>query len=292
MTSPARRSRIRTGLGAVALAGLGLGALAAPAGAAAPAYVALGDSMPSGPLIPNITGPLACARSTHNYAHELAGRLGITNLRDVTCSGADTGDMTSPQKLSIGGVSMGTAPPQFDALSADTTLVTLTITGNDAGLVGIAQGCTTLDPNATPCKDKYVSGGVDKEAQRIDAIAPVLGGVLTGIHQRSPQAKVVVTGYGLYIKPGGCFPLQPLLPVDADFLQGEVGHLNQMIAQQAAQHDAQYVDLATPSAGHDSCQSPSTKWIEGYVPVNLAAPLHPNKNGEAAYARIIGDQIG
>lgn len=64
-----------------------------------------------------------------------------------------------------------------------------------------------------------------------------------------------------------------------------------MIRRQALAHGAAYIDLVTPSAGHDACQSPSRRWIEGYVPVNLAAPLHPNRAGEAAYARIIAGQI-
>ena len=61
-----------------------------------------------------------------------------------------------------------------------------------------------------------------------------------------------------------------------------------MIANTAAANSATYVDVRTPSAGHDSCQSESSRWVEGYVPLSLAAPLHPNQAGEAAYARIVG----
>ncbi|MFJ2588244.1 SGNH/GDSL hydrolase family protein [Streptomyces sp. NPDC087538] len=285
---------VRTIMGALALAGLAVGTGAVPASAAgtddATSYVALGDSMASGPLIPDITGPVACGRSTHNYPHELAVRLGAS-LTDVTCSGASSKHMTEKQSLSLLDIPMGSAPPQFDALRADTDLVTLTIGGNDAGLVGIAQKCTTLDPNATPCKEKYNEGGVDQVGQRIVEFAPKLGAVLDSIHQRSPQARVVVTGYGLYIKPGGCWPLQPVLPVDADFLQGSVDRMNAVIAQQSAAHGAEYIDLATPSKGHDSCQAPSDKWVEGYVPTAAAAPLHPNRKGEANYAAIIGAHL-
>lgn len=276
-----------------ALAGLGLATGASGASAAADdtmSYVALGDSMASGPLIPDITGPVACGRSTHNYAHELAASIGAS-LRDVTCSGAKSTHMTEKQSLSLLDIPMGSAAPQFDALRPDTDLVTLTIGGNDAGLVGIAQDCMQLDPTATPCKDKLTEGGVDQVAQRIAAFAPRLAAVLDGIHQRSPQARVIVTGYGLYIKPGGCWPLQPVLPVDADFLQGSVDRMNTVIAEQSAAHGAEYVDVATPSKGHDACQAPSDKWVEGYVPTAAAAPLHPNRQGEAAYARIIGAHL-
>ncbi|MFF7246770.1 SGNH/GDSL hydrolase family protein [Embleya sp. NPDC008237] len=286
----ARGAAAAIAAGALVLAGLVAGT--APAGAAdRQVYVALGDSMASGPLIPDVTGPLACGRSTNNYAHLLAARLNVAELRDVTCSGADSNDMTSPQHLSLAGVDMGEAPPQFDALGTDTTLVTLTIGGNDVGLVGVAQGCATLNPFATPCRDEWTAGGVDRIAQRIDAFAPKLGAVLTGIHQRAPHARVVVTGYGLYIKPGGCWPYQPVLGVDADYLQGSVNRLNATIAAQAGAHGADYVDVAGPSAGHDACQAPAAKWVEGYVPTDLAAPLHPNRRGEANYATIIATHI-
>ncbi|MDN3356391.1 SGNH/GDSL hydrolase family protein [Actinomadura sp. DC4] len=294
MSSPSAHGvrRFLTGaLGAAAVVAVSIGVAAPPASAAGAKYVALGDSMASGPLIPDITGNVGCGRSTHNYAHELAATLGAASLRDVTCSGAETSHMTAPQPLSVAGVSTGTAPPQFDALSADTTLVTLTIGGNDAGLVGIAEDCVNLDPTATPCKKRYTAGGVDQVAQRVDAVGPRLAAVLDGIHARSPQARVVVTGYGLYIKPHGCWPVQPVLPVDADYLQGNVHRLNNVVAAQAAAHNATYVDVEAPSVGHDSCQSASARWVEGYVPLNPAAPLHPNQRGEAAYARIIAGHL-
>ena len=288
----ASRTAVKAVAGLCALIGAASLTLATSATAQATAtpqvYVALGDSMASGPLIPDPTGQLACARSTHNYAHEMAATLGIPVLRDVTCSGASTFDMTNPQPLSIAGVSAGTAPPQFDALTADTTLVTLTIGGNDVGLVGVAQDCMQLNPFAAPCKGKYVVNGVDSVAARSDAFAPKLAAVLAGIHQRSPLARVVVTGYGLYIKSGGCWPTQPVLGPDATWLQSEVDYLNGVIANTVAAGGATYVDVRTPSAGHDSCQSESSRWVEGYVPLSAAAPLHPNQAGEAAYARIVG----
>jgi hypothetical protein len=78
---------------------------------------------------------------------------------------------------------------------------------------------------------------------------------------------------------------------DANWLQGLVDRLNGVIRAQSLANGAEYVDLRTPSAGHDACRSTSAKWIEGFVPTNVAAPLHPNARGEAAYAQIIGDQI-
>ncbi|MGM1060262.1 SGNH/GDSL hydrolase family protein [Saccharothrix sp. Mg75] len=279
------RRALSTAAGVVAAAAVVL-PVSPVAAAGPPAYVALGDSMPSGPLIPTPTGPLACGRSTHNYPHELAARLGAV-LTDVTCGGASSRHLAEPQELSLLDLPAGTAPPQFDALRPDTDLVTLTIGGNDVGLVGIAQDCVRLDPAAAPCAGEHEA----RLAQRLAEFAPKLAAALDAVHARSPRARVVTTGYGLYIKAGGCWPVQPVLPADADFLQGGVDRLNAVIAEQSAAHGAEYVDLRTPSAGHDACRLPWDKWVEGYVPTDLAAPLHPNGRGEANYARIVAAHV-
>src|ERR1700745_3378343 len=80
-----------------ALVALALFAVAA-AGARAANYVALGDSYAAGPLIPNPVLPLGCLKSDHNYPHLAAPGIGLT-LRDASCSGATTVDMTNPQNV-------------------------------------------------------------------------------------------------------------------------------------------------------------------------------------------------
>src|SRR5919106_3402825 len=102
-------------------------ALVAPASASAD-YVALGDSFAAGPLIPLQIQPFGCLKSNNNYAHIAQRELRFAEFRDATCSGAETEDMTQPQ-----GVTPGPNPPQFDRLDAETTLVTVTIGGNDIG---------------------------------------------------------------------------------------------------------------------------------------------------------------
>src|SRR5436309_1468147 len=110
--------------------------VAGAAQAATPRYVALGDSAASGPLIlpVDLSSP-GCYRSQRNYPKLAAAQIGVP-ITDVTCSGADTSDMTASQSTDFGSV-----PPQFDALTPDTSLVTLQIGGNDAGLVGLAESC-------------------------------------------------------------------------------------------------------------------------------------------------------
>jgi lysophospholipase L1-like esterase len=253
------------------------------AGAAAPNYVALGDSYTAGPLIPNQVPPYGCLRSDHNYPHLLAPSLGL-ELHDVSCSGARTDHMTTAQ-----GVSPGPNPPQFDAIDAGTQIVTLGIGGNDIGFSSIAQNCAALDPTKTPCHDKYVVNGVDELSKRIADTAPKVAAVIQGIHTRAPHARVFVVDY-LPILPEsgiGCWPLLPIAFNDVPYLRDKEKELNAMLATQAAANRATYVDSYTPSTGHDSCQPPPLRWVEPAVPASPAAPVHPNLLGEMAYALIV-----
>jgi hypothetical protein len=60
---------------------------------------------------------------------------------------------------------------------------------------------------------------------------------------------------------------------------------NRALSVEAARNGATYVDTFTDSIGHDACQPPGVKWVEGLLPTSLAAPFHPNELGEEAMAR-------
>jgi GDSL-like Lipase/Acylhydrolase family len=263
-----------------------LAAPAAPAGAATPGrYVALGDSYTAGPLIPIQSGtPLGCLRSDQDYPAEVQRALGFAQFADVSCSGADTGDMTQPQ-----GVTPGPNPPQFATLTSDTTVVTLGIGGNDIGFSSIIESCVTLNPFATPCRDRYVVGGVDELAGRIQATAPKVAAVVQGIHERSPAATVFVVGYPTILPDTGfgCWPSLPIGWGDVAYLRNTEKGLNAMLAQQATANGAVYVDTYGPSIGRDACRSAGTRWVEPLVPANPAAPVHPNARGMDGIAAVV-----
>lgn len=263
---------------------LALAFVVAAAGARAANYVALGDSYAAGPLIPNPVLPLGCLKSDNNYAHLTAPSLGLT-LRDASCSGATTVDMTNPQNVEPDGPN----PPQFNSLDASTTVVSLTIGGNDIGFSEVAQGCITLNPFSTPCKDKYDSGGKDQLAERIEATAPKVAAVLQGIHSRSPSAKIYVVNYpAIFPETGfGCWPQMPIGFGDVPYLRSTEQHLDAMLATQAAANGATLVNWYNASIGHDACKSSSTRWVEPLVPGELAAPIHPNKAGMQGAANIL-----
>jgi hypothetical protein len=259
---------------------------AGPASAqAAGRYVAVGDSYTAGPLIPNQSlSPLGCLRSDQDYPAEIQRALGFASFADVSCSGADTGDMTAPQ-----GVTPGPNPPQFDALTPDTTVVTVGIGGNDIGFSSIIESCVTLNPFATPCRDRYVVNGVDELAGRIQATAPKVAGVIQGVHQRAPGATVFVVGYPAILPDTGfgCWPSLPIGWNDVAYLRATEKGLNAMLAAQAAANGAVYVDTYGPSIGRDACRSSGIRWVEPLVPANPAAPVHPNARGMDGMAAVV-----
>jgi hypothetical protein len=277
------RSRRLLGALALAVATLALFAFAA-AGARAANYVALGDSYAAGPLIPTPVLPLGCLKSDHNYPHVAAPSIGLT-LRDASCSGAKTNDMTSPQNVEPDGPN----PPQFNSLDTSTTVVSLTIGGNDIGFSEVAESCITVNPFSHPCLDKYNSGGKDQLKERIEATAPKVAAVLQGIHTRSPLAKIYVVNYpAIFPETGsGCWPQMPLGFQDVPYLRATEQRLNSMLATQAAANSATLVNWYGASIGHDACKGTSTRWVEPLVPGTLAAPIHPNKAGMQGGANVL-----
>jgi lysophospholipase L1-like esterase len=253
-------------------------ALAAPAAAAPdPDYVSLGDSYAAGPLIPLQVPPFGCLKSNNNYANLTARNLGLT-LKDASCSGAETEDMTSPQGVDPDGPN----PPQFDSLTKHTRIVTVQIGGNDIGFSGIAKDCASATSNeGTPCQDRYVHDGRDEISERIQATAPKVGAVLQGIHARSPKARVFIVNYAAILpdEGPGCWPQMPVTDGDVPYVRAKEKELNAMIAAQAAANGAELLDWYTASIGRDACKPPVLRWVEPVVPVNAAAPVHPNLGG-------------
>ncbi|HET7507602.1 MAG TPA: SGNH/GDSL hydrolase family protein [Solirubrobacterales bacterium] len=263
---------------AVVLAALAAVLLAAvlAAGARAANYAALGDSYAAGPLIPNPVLPLGCLKSDHNYPHLAAPGIGLT-LRDATCSGAKTTDMFNPQGVEPDGPN----PPQLNSVDSTTSVVSLTIGGNDIGFSEVAQSCITVNPFSHPCLDKYDAGGVDQLKARIEATAPKVAAVLAGIKSRAPSARIYVVNYpAIFPETGyGCWPQMPLGFQDVPYLRSTEQRLNSMLATQAAAAGAALVNWYGASIGHDACKSSSTRWVEPLVPGNSAAPIHPNATG-------------
>ncbi len=275
-------------LAAVAVVlGLAAPASATPRPPAPLDYVALGDSYSaaSGVLPPDPTAAPQCLRSTRNYPHVLATRLGA-RLTDVTCGGADTTHFTTAQYPGV--------PPQLQALSAETDLVTMTIGGNDSSvfinsiLQCGAAGLGTLG-QGSPCRDRYGSSFEDTVRT---TTAPALVQALRDVRAAAPHARVVILGYP-WILPasGGCFPVMPVAAGDVPYLRSLQATLNQAVAAAAQQAGATFVDLAGVSEGHDACQPLGVRWVEPVLAGTNPVIVHPNALGEQAMAAAVVDRL-
>lgn len=261
---------------------------AGAAGAAAfSRYAALGDSYTSSPLTGLPVGPngYGCTRSHNNYPHVARASLAPTEFADLSCGGATTDDVFQPHSGPLG----GTNDPQISIVTANTTLVTLGFGGNDIGFSEILESCASALPWGTPCRDRYTAGGVDQLAARIAATAPKMDRVIAAVRERAPSARVFVVGYPAILPDtgGGCWPRVPYTSGDVAYLRDTEKRLNAMLSQRAAAAGVYYADLYTGSIGHDVCQGSGIRWIEGLVPSEPAAPVHPNALGSAGMAGLL-----
>lgn len=250
-----------------------------PEGPLGLSYVALGDSFTAAPGVGDPVGPAACFRTDGNYPHLLAERLGL-ELLDVSCAGATSRDLRSPQPR-VG------AGAQLDAVTSTTDLVTLSIGANDDGLFAdLATQCVGVggfgqEGRTTSCvsDERFAEPGLEAE---LAALTRETVRSVRAIRRRAPDAEVVVIGYPQLVAARGTCAA---LPLDADEVP-VVREINRRVA--AAVEDGArtarvaYVDMWAASEGHDACAS--EPWVAGLRPVGPGAPLHPYPAHQAAVA--------
>lgn len=258
-----------------------------PPTAVGPRYVAMGDSAAAAPLVPDQAAPVGCLKSTNDYPSVLARRIRAASFSDVTCSGARTVDLVSRAQSTR----TGRVPPQLDAVAADTELVTITIGGNDVDLPAYAMTCMRTTLEEPPCSTDFVVDGVDGISRAIETNAGRWAALVAAVRAKAPDARVILVGYGTYVRPEGCFPTQPINPVDAAYFHAKVDELDDRLEQVAAEQDVEFFDTRTLSVGHDICAAPQDRYVEGYVPIQPAAPLHPNGTGAAAVGTALADYV-
>ena len=253
--------------------------LAPDAGPTYARYVALGDSFAAlGPTDAPTSGPARCLRSTANYASLLAEREDVGELVDVTCGGAETTHMTGPQ--------FAGAPAQFDALTPDTDLVTLSIGGNDIGF-GAMVGCILQTPRAetgAPCRDRLEVDVTDQ----LDALGARLDGVYDGIRDRSPDARIVTTAYlPLVPDDGGCEFVSGMSPGDVTWTRHVTERINMIVSDAAERAGADVVQPADAAERH-ACTPATERYTDFTGEETGSHPMHPTAAGHRAMAEAVG----
>jgi len=252
-------------------------------------YVALGDSYSAGPgLEPQRPDPVACQRTGYNWPAYLADWLDVATYRDVTCTGATTGALMGVQRRPDGTV----VPPQVEALTEETDLVTVSLGGNDnalfATLVGVCSDLADRDPGGDPCRAEFGGAG---GADRALAELPVqLAVVIRRIRLAAPRAQVVVVGYPqIFPRTGTCAEVS-LATGDVAWAAGLVDRVDEAMLQAADMEGVRFVDVAVSDENHDVCAP--EPWVTGaQSEPEASTPWHPYPLGMQEVARLVTTQL-
>jgi lysophospholipase L1-like esterase len=247
-------------------------------------YVAMGSSYAAGPGIgTRVPGsPAQCAQSSENYAHLFAHKRGL-ELIDVTCSGATIESILKAWR---------SLPPQMEAVTPKTRLVTVTIGGNDVFFIPnlFAWSCQNAPDRVSQTRRAAMCTATPDA--NVEAAFEMLPGnfkkIVDGIRQRSPSARIVFVNYLTLLPQTGACPDK--LPLNTDELEksrsvaARLAAITQTVANQTGSDLLKASDL---TKGHDVCSS--DPWVNGFqfdeAPVAFApVPYHPTAQSMQAVA--------
>lgn len=224
----------------------------------------------------------------------------------LACSGAKahnlypsprTGQATPPRdSRGRTGAGMYRERSQIDRgfLDENTTLVSLSVGGNDAGFSSVIKECVAggLGPcfeSVMPGESEPLSAALPKRLT--DHVLPSVTTALTEIEKAAPNARIVLMGYSPMFEPdGGCLTLLSVAETNwlnemaalmRDALTAAVAAANQRGA------DVSYVDPTPQLAGHRICAAESAinTIVISFTPGDAGLPepsaqsFHPNALG-------------
>jgi lysophospholipase L1-like esterase len=232
----------------------------APAQAAAPPYVALGDSYSSGTGTRSyINDGTSCQRSTYAYPSLLAAQKGYA-LNFRACSGAKIPDVTNSQ---------------LGALSSATRYVTISVGGNDAGFAGVLTEC------AKPGWMSNCNGKIDTAQAFINNTLPGrLTTLYTSIRSKAANARVVVVGYPRIFNGTDCNAGTFFSGAEMTRLNATANLLNSKLSSAASARGFGFANPTSRFIGHAVCDNP--EWING-----LSNPI-----SESYHPKVVGHSSG
>lgn len=255
------RPRRITWIGGLAVAALALvmPLLNGPARAAAPSYVALGDSYASGTGTRSyISDGTSCQRSVYAYPSLIAAARGYA-LNFRACSGAKIPDVTNNQ---------------INALSSSTAYVTISVGGNDAGFSSVLTEC------AKPGWMSNCNGAIDKAQAYINNTLPgKLSTLYASIRSRAPGAKVVVVGYPRIFNGEDCNAGTWFSPSEESRLNATADLLNSKTSAQAGAKGFSFANPTSRFIGHAVCDD--VEWLNG-LSYPVSESYHPNRTGHSS----------
>ncbi|MEU3456445.1 SGNH/GDSL hydrolase family protein [Micromonospora sp. NPDC006766] len=254
-----RRTRLAT-LALALASSLGVTlSLAVPAQAAATdRYVALGDSYASGVGADSYTSESgSCMRSNNAYPALYNTNIKPASYRSVACSGATTADVINNQ---------------LSALSSTTTLVSVTIGGNDVGFSNIMTTCVLQGESQCIAA---VQAAEDKARSELPG---KLANVYNGIKGKAPSARVVVVGYPAFYQLG--MVCVGLTEKSRAKINEGINLLDDITKTAATSAGFKFADVRSAFVGHQLC-SYGEKWLHALNFLNLTISYHPTAAGQS-----------
>ena len=220
-------------------------------------YVALGDSYSSGVGTGSYTLDSACKRSVYAYPYLYAQSHPGTSLSFVACSGAKTSDLLTTQ---------------IQAVTDTTTLVTMTIGGNDIGFANLIYQCTLSD----------CSAALDATRANLETtLGAALDRVYTSVKSRAASgAKVIVLGYPRVFSTSSCFGTLGITSTERTKANALADALDGVIAAHTRADGVTYRSAIAAFTGHAVCSS--SPWLNGLNLLNTGESYHPNRSGNSA----------
>ncbi len=238
-------------------------------------YVAMGSSYAAGfeikPLEP---GAGVCGRSLIDYPHLVAAKFHL-QLSDVSCGGAVTANaLNTPQ---------GSAPPQIDAVTAKTRLVTMTIGGNDVGYIATAVECGLRH---STCTETANSAQIDAAFQ---ALPNSLTTLIQAVRAKAPSVTIVLVTYPRLVPPTAC-PALHYTTAAAQLVSSMGSRLEKVFVTVAKDDHVRLADPYVLEATHGPCVG-SNAWVAGLVPTN-GFEYHPTAAGHQEMAHLVEQALG
>jgi lysophospholipase L1-like esterase len=243
-----------------AAAGVGHGVTGGPAagGAAQVHYVALGDSYSSGLGAGDyLSSSGGCQRSAKAFPEQWAGAHTPGSFVSVACPDTTTGSVLSEQVA---------------ALRSTTTLVSITIGGNDAGFPHVMETCVLLPTSS--CL-QAVATAESFVARQLPA---KLTATLRAIKSHAPGAKVVVLGYPEPFDLSRSASCIGLSTRDRTALNQGADELDAALRTAAQTSHDTFADVRGQFRGHEICDPGS--WLYSVDLLAIGSSYHPNASGQ------------
>ncbi|MEU5721613.1 SGNH/GDSL hydrolase family protein [Micromonospora sp. NPDC047738] len=250
------RSRLATLTMSLATALASVFALATPAQAASTVrYVALGDSYASGVGAGNESG--SCRRSPNAYPSLWATANAPASYTFVACSGATT---TSVRDTQLG------------YLSTSTTLVSITVGGNDVGFSDVMTTCVVYGESACIAA---VNAAEDKARTELP---PKLNNLYQAIRARAPSARVVVIAYPVFYRIDTYCP--GLSDTSRTKINEGINLLDDITKNAAVQNSFAFADVRPIFRGNELCAY-GEKWLHALNWADTSISYHPTAAGQS-----------